>query len=270
MNQILISNSDILVSRISFGTGSLHHLYWKNDRQNILHNAVNNGITHFDTAPYYGYGLAEKDLGLFFKKNRFKYTITTKIGLYPFLFQSSNSFNLRFRKLSGFVFPILSLPLVNTTLKKAKKSLFQSLKNLKTDYIDFLMLHEPNINLYNTDEFIKWLDDEITKGTIRTFGISGIHQNLAPFLENHNPLSKIIQTKDSINLCQADFLKKYNHPLQFTYGYISSYNNIDIDLTKIIFTALERNKFGSLIFTSNDKERFNNLVKIANTFSKNL
>lgn len=266
MRQVKINNSDILVSRISFGTGSLHHLFWKNDRQKILSNASYNGITHFDTAPYYGYGLAEKDLGFFLKKNRLNYTITTKIGLYPYLYQSNNSFNLRFRKLSGLVFPIFSLPVINTTLERAKKSLYESLKNLKTDYIDFLLLHEPNIHLYRTDEFLKWMDDEIIKGTIRTFGISGIHQNIIPFLENQNPLNKIIQTKDSIDVCQADYLKKYNRNLQFTYGYISSCNNLDIDIKKIISSALERNKLGSVIFTSKDKERFNNLIKVANTF----
>jgi aryl-alcohol dehydrogenase-like predicted oxidoreductase len=267
MNKIKISNTDILVSRISFGTGSLHHLFWRNDRQKILANALNNGITHFDTAPYYGHGLAEKDLGFFFNKNRLNCTIATKIGLYPYLYQSNNSFDLRIRKLTGKFFPILNLPVVNSTLARAKKSLYQSLKNLKTDYIDFLLLHEPNIKLYQTDEFIKWLDDEIISGTIRTFGISGVQQNIIPFLENNNPLNNIIQTKDSINFCQADYLKKYNRNLQFTYGYISSYNNIDIEINKIITIALERNKYGSLIFTSKDKEKFNNLVKIANTFS---
>ena len=267
MNQIKIYNTDISVSRLSFGTGSLHHLFWRNDRQKILTNALDHGITHFDTAPYYGHGLAEKDLGFFFNKNRLNYTITTKIGLYPYLYQSNNSFDLGLRKLSGLVFPILSSPVVNATLLRAKKSLYKSLKNLKTDYIDFLFLHEPNIHLYKTDEFIKWLNDEIIKGTIRAFGISGIHQNIIPFLENNSPLNKIIQTKDSINLCQADYLNKYNRNLQFTYGYISSYNHCQIDINKIIAIALERNKYGSLIFTSKDKEKLNNLIKIANTFS---
>lgn len=267
MEKVKINNSDIFVSRISFGTGSLHHLFWNNDRQKILSNAAYNGITHFDTSPYYGYGLAEKDLGFFFKKNRTNFTITTKIGLYPYLSQCNNSFNLRARKLSGLICPILTSPVVNTTLAKAKQSLYQSLKNMKTDYIDFLLLHEPSINLYKTEEFLNWLDNEKIKGTIRTFGISGIHHNIIPFLDNQSPFNKIIQTKDSIDLCQADFLKKYNRHLQFTYGYISSYNKINIDIKKIICNSFERNKFGSIIYTSKSKERFDNLIKIVNSIS---
>ena len=50
-------------SNLSFGGVSLtQHTFFKN-AHNILANAFDEGITHFDTAPLYGNGYSEKILG---------------------------------------------------------------------------------------------------------------------------------------------------------------------------------------------------------------
>ena len=78
-----IDGTDIEVSRLGFGTSSLHHLLSRRDRRSLLLHAESVGITHFDTAPYYGYGLAERELGLALRDRRSRITVTTKVGLYP-------------------------------------------------------------------------------------------------------------------------------------------------------------------------------------------
>ncbi len=258
-----ITNTEINVSRISYGTGSLHHIFSKNQRQKILHSAAYNGITHFDTSPYYGYGLAELDLGYFLLNQRDKFTITTKIGLYPYLFTSKNNLNVWCRKLLGYTFPKLSLPLVNTSISIAKKSFNKSLKNLKTDYIDFLFLHEPIYDLYNTEEYLRWFEDEQKKGKIKAYGIAGTKENILPFIINNSPFSSIIQTKDSIEDCEANYLNDYNKKFQFTYGYFSSNKN-KFDTEYIISNFLKRNKTGSIIFSSKNISKINNIANILN------
>ena len=46
-----------------------------------LHTAIDNGITSFDTAPFYGFGLSEELIGQAIKGRRDKTYIATKIGL---------------------------------------------------------------------------------------------------------------------------------------------------------------------------------------------
>jgi len=52
-------------------------------RISLLDHAYQNNITHFDTAPLYGQGDAEKVLGKFISDKRDKITLTTKFGLFP-------------------------------------------------------------------------------------------------------------------------------------------------------------------------------------------
>ena len=52
-------------------------------RLRLLEVAFEHGITHFDTAPLYGMGLAEEVLGRFCRGKRDAITITTKFGLLP-------------------------------------------------------------------------------------------------------------------------------------------------------------------------------------------
>jgi aryl-alcohol dehydrogenase-like predicted oxidoreductase len=68
-------------SRIGFGTGGLLRIGSPRRRQDVLAAAFASGVTHFDTAPLYGFGESERALGLFLRGRRDKVTLTTKFGL---------------------------------------------------------------------------------------------------------------------------------------------------------------------------------------------
>ena len=71
-------------SRLGFGTsGLMGSAITTAGRLRLLEVALDEGITHFDTAPLYGAGLAEEMLGRFAKGKRHSVTITTKFGLLP-------------------------------------------------------------------------------------------------------------------------------------------------------------------------------------------
>src|SRR5579862_2039348 len=78
--QALISRAS---SRLGFGTGGLLRIGSARERQNVLAAALANGITHFDTAPIYGFGESERALGRFLRGQRARVTLTTKFGLRP-------------------------------------------------------------------------------------------------------------------------------------------------------------------------------------------
>jgi aryl-alcohol dehydrogenase-like predicted oxidoreductase len=266
MNYCTIENTDILVSRIGFGTASLHHSISQNNRIKLISYAASLGITHFDTSPYYGYGLAELDLGKFLTGKRNSFTVATKIGLYPSRFYARDSFSVRIIKSVGKIFPSVSLPKINLQVDYAKASLISSLKRLKTDYVDFLFLHEPDPALIQSDEILRWVESEKNAGNMRAWGIAGVENRVAPFALSDHPLSAVVQTKDSIDLKEADFILSHGRKLQFTYGYLSdikkSKSITDIDL--VLKQVLNRNKTGSILFTSGSKEHIYTLSEMFN------
>ncbi len=52
---------------IGFGTGGLLRIAGRRHRQEVLAAALDSGITHFDTAPIYGFGESERELGRFLR-----------------------------------------------------------------------------------------------------------------------------------------------------------------------------------------------------------
>ena len=128
IDRVSLPGTNFDVSRLSFGTASLHHLYSSRARQALLQGALDIGITHFDTSPYYGYGLAEQELGILQKRNRDAFTVATKVGLYPNGSRFSGTLTVWARKIIGKAFPAISMPVVNWSVSAAEKSLELSLK----------------------------------------------------------------------------------------------------------------------------------------------
>lgn len=79
-----IANSRLSLSQIGLGTGPLGGLFAESPRDRamqVLDCAWDNGIRYFDTAPFYGYGLAERRVGDFLQgKNSEDWVLSTKVG----------------------------------------------------------------------------------------------------------------------------------------------------------------------------------------------
>jgi len=82
MQQVKLTNTQLNVSKLIFGTGSLMRIPFRSVRLKLLESACELGFTHFDTAPLYGYGNCEREIGEVLEGNPFL-TVTTKIGLKP-------------------------------------------------------------------------------------------------------------------------------------------------------------------------------------------
>ena len=132
--------------------------------------ALDHGVNYFDTSPAYCRGRSENSLGLALEASgysRDKYFIATKLSNF-----SSSQWSL-----------------------EAGMEMFEnSLKYLKTDYIDYLLLHSVGGSMDNLRQryldngLLQWLMEQRQKGRIRNLGFS-FHGNAGVYdwlLKHHD------------------------------------------------------------------------------------
>ncbi|MCA8889902.1 MAG: aldo/keto reductase [Parvularculaceae bacterium] len=85
MRTIPLGKSDLSVSRLGFGCMGLAEFYGQalsnSDAEKILDAAFERGVTFFDTADIYGFGLNERQLSGFLKRRRKDVVLATKFGI---------------------------------------------------------------------------------------------------------------------------------------------------------------------------------------------
>lgn len=141
------------VSALGFGCMGLnyHRSCKMNDKEAayLLHQAVDHGITLFDTAETYGPFINEELVGKCLKGYGDKVQITTKFG-----------FNYSGNKVTG----------LNSSPKRIREMVEQSLKRLQRDYIDMLYQHrfDPSTAIEEVAETVK---DLIKEGKVKHWGI---------------------------------------------------------------------------------------------------
>lgn len=220
-------NSKLIISKISFGTSRLHHSFLRYKRIGLLEYVLNNGITHFDTSPYYGYGIAEKDLGFLIKRNNSKkITVATKIGIGLKGNIRLNIFFLICIKIIEKIFYKDFLVKRDFSLSYLKKSFNQSLKHLNK--IDILFIHEPYEDSIDVNGLMEWLNELIQKKQIVTWGVSGKLKSINWWIDKSNSLPPIIQLKCEKGKKLREFNINKNH--YFSYGYASYTNEINSSL----------------------------------------
>lgn len=142
-------------SRIGLGTWAMGGWLWggTDEAESIrtIHFALDQGINIIDTAPVYGFGVAEEIVGraIVERGRRGEVIIATKAGL-----DWSDG-----------------EPRRNASGTRIRKEVQDSLRRLRTDYIDLYQVHWPD-PLVPIDETAKVLDELRQSGTIRAIGVS--------------------------------------------------------------------------------------------------
>ncbi|WP_341395837.1 aldo/keto reductase [Arthrobacter sp. G119Y2] len=149
---------EVLQNKIGFGTAPLGNMFRDIPQEEALATveaAWNAGIRYFDTAPFYGAGLAESRLGeVLSQYNRDEYALSTKVGrliLDEEEEKGSGLFNHgRSNKIA-----------TDYTADATLRSIEQSLNRLKTDRLDFVFIHDTSRDFLG-DEWVSKFDEART------------------------------------------------------------------------------------------------------------
>jgi aryl-alcohol dehydrogenase-like predicted oxidoreductase len=150
-----IPGTELRVGRVALGTWAMGGWMWggTDDRESVatIRAALDQGINLIDTAPVYGFGVSEEIVGRAVAGAglRSQAVIATKVGL-------------EWR--DGKVYR-------NATRDRIMQEVGQSLRRLRTDYIDIYQVHwpDPLVPIEETAEAMRTLHDQ---GKIRAIGVS--------------------------------------------------------------------------------------------------
>ncbi|EAE2394985.1 aldo/keto reductase family oxidoreductase [Listeria monocytogenes] len=147
MKRITIGNSALTASEISLGCMRMADLS-KEDANKVINTALENGIDFFDHADIYGGGKSEEVFADAIDMNatiREKMILQSKCGIRQGFFDFSKEHIIA--------------------------SVEGSLKRLKTDYLDTLLLHRPD-TLFEPEEVAAAFSELEKSGKVRHFGVS--------------------------------------------------------------------------------------------------
>jgi aryl-alcohol dehydrogenase-like predicted oxidoreductase len=250
VKQVVIAGTSLSVSRLSFGTASLHHVLTRRARQRLLSHACERGFSHFDTAPLYGHGLAEEELGVFLASGSRALTVATKLGLYPPRWSRPRAGRVWAHTALARALPCLSRPVVSWSLELAERSLERSLRRLRRGHVDVLFLHEPDPALLAADELLRWLERQRAAGKIRYHGVAGDGARVAGWIEGGHALCQVLQLRDSVARREADVALEAGRALQFTFGYLSARHGARADDVADLLQGALRRSSGSVLVAS--------------------
>ena len=205
---VILPGSALPTSRVGFGTSLLMARLNETQSVRLLQTALDAGITHFDTARLYGYGEAERALGKILPGRRDKVTVTTKVGILPpkrspilsiakSLARKAAALNPKLRqhfrrKAEGMIQAgAFDLPTVTASFDT-------SLRQLGTDYVDFLMLHECSAADLVRPELLEFLERAKQAGKVRAFGVATFAPVIETALVNSPAYTPSVQFPSSI------------------------------------------------------------------------
>ena len=181
---------DLEVSVIGYGAWGIGGApFWKNegDKKSIdsIKASFDQGINIFDTAPVYGFGHSEELIGEALKPVREKVILATKCGL-------------RWDKES------LSALRKDASRKSILEEIDQSLKRLRTDWIDLYQVHWPDVETSHQETMETLLEIQ-EQGKIRSIGVSNYS---AVQIKECSQYAKIISLQPEYSLLAREIEKE--------------------------------------------------------------
>jgi len=203
VHQVPLRGTTLTSSGIGLGTHALHHLFSGRARQSLLSLGFDLGVRLFDTAPSYGGGIAERELGRFARTRRGQVLLSTKVGIRAGRlarlpggrFAAGAVRALRAAAASGA--PRQPMPPRDFGPAAVRASVENSLRALDTDCIDIVHLHEPTIELLGeTSELARVLEQLRAGGKLRYVGLSCASGSEGARLARAHPgLAQVLQVE---------------------------------------------------------------------------
>jgi aryl-alcohol dehydrogenase-like predicted oxidoreductase len=230
MKEIQVAGIGKSIPVVGFGCSSLTSV-GRREALRLLEAAFDAGIRHFDVARYYGYGEAEGILGEFLKTRRGQVTVTTKFGIDPPRRTSALRLVLRAGRQVLKLVPAArkavqqraSAILVKGNafgVADAQRNLETSLRELGTECIDFYLLHDYVPGTASPDELVAFLQQAVSAGKIRHFGVGTGFANVMQALGSEPELCGVVQFQNSVLTRNQERLPVFPMPpgLVITHG----------------------------------------------------
>jgi D-threo-aldose 1-dehydrogenase len=196
--------------RLGFGCGDLFGGVALSDSARLVETALDAGIRYFDVARLYGNGSAEAVLGNVLPRVRHRVIIASKAGILPWSMLLGTRFAARLAKAARRAAP-LARTLVPPPppaaprygafgLADLARSVDCSLKALRTDYLDILLLHECSVADARQAEILGFVQRLRAAGKIRTFGIATDYLSTVEILKEVPVIAPVAQlASDALN-----------------------------------------------------------------------
>lgn len=154
-------DTDLEASEIGFGTWALGSTWWgdvsEQAGESLLLEALDLGITFFETGDAYGQGANEELVGRVLRPHRDRIQLSSKFGYVLEEGRQEHSEGERPQRWDGdFV----------------RRALEASLRRLRTDHLDLYQLHNPRMDAIDSDECFATLDELGAEGKIRSYGVA--------------------------------------------------------------------------------------------------
>lgn len=197
IDTLKITGIDQSVLRIALGTWAIGGWQWGGpDDDNAIktiHKAIDNGINLIDTAPVYGFGHSEEIVGQAIQGKRDKIVIATKVAL-----NWTDDHKSFFR---------------DARPERIRQEIEDSLRRLRTDYIDLYQIHWPDDKTPIEETAIE-LEKIRKEGKIKAIGVSNFSVKQMEAIRQYTKLAAI---QPPYNLFERDaeneiipYAKKHN------------------------------------------------------------
>jgi D-threo-aldose 1-dehydrogenase len=178
------------LARLGFGCAHFSPRMSTSQAVALLERALDCGISHFDTARMYGSGAAEGMLGQLAKRRRAEMTLVSKAGISP-RGRAERALGAVKARLLGSPAPGL-FRFNQFAAAQVRRSVEASLRELRTDHLDALLLHEC-APAHITDELKRLLAALKQEGKVKRVGIATPTEHSAAIAYDHPDLCEIIQ-----------------------------------------------------------------------------
>ena len=183
MKRNRLGNSTLEVSEIALGCMSLPND--EKEAKSIVDEATDGGINYFDTADFYGKGKNEEIVGKALGKRRSDIILATKVG---------NEWQKDSDEVQW-----------NPSKSYITSQVHESLRRLKTDWIDLYQLHGGLITDPH-EETIEAFESLKKDGLIREYGISSIRPNVIKRFTSDSSIASVMMQYSLLDRRPEEFL----------------------------------------------------------------
>ena len=282
LETIELPGSTRWTTRVGFGCSGLMGGISERESLRLLETAFDAGIRHFDVAPSYGHGMAERCLGKFLKNKTAEVTVTTKYGILPprqagLLGIARNAARPIARRIPA-VRKRVAAAAASLKAKArfgaedARLSLENSLRELGVERVDLWLMHEATADDLDSSDLLAMLERMRDQGRIGMYGMGTERGCLDALRQRHPEYCRVLQFEWSVRHRKPDFpgaflihhraissaLRAIQESFQRDSGLCRRWSDaLDADLAKpdtiaalLLNGALESNPNGLVLFSS--------------------